>query len=131
MDATAHAKWIDEQLALAASFIPAAIRAEVESVPLFCYGTFCDPGILDDVIGRNVAFRSDCLEGFRHDLGEDGFSYLVKDPDSETYGFLVDLSDEEYQKTDGWETEYQRTKTVMLKSGTVAWVYEIKSEDET
>jgi hypothetical protein len=125
---TDRQSWIEEQLRIAAGFQP---RAAVESVPLFCYGTFCEPGILDEVIDRSVMFRSDCLEGVRHDAGEDGFSYLVPASDDETYGFLVDLSDEEYGLTDGWEQEYTRQKTVTLKSGTVAWVYEIKLADET
>ena len=123
-------KWIEEQTRIAQNFLPQSVRAEVESVPLFCYGTFCDPGILDDVIGRNVCFRSDCLEDVRHDAGDDGYSYLVPDSDAETYGFLVDLSDEEYALTDGWETKYTRQKTVTLKSGTIAWLYEIKAADE-
>jgi gamma-glutamylcyclotransferase (GGCT)/AIG2-like uncharacterized protein YtfP len=97
-------------------------------VNLFVYGTFKDAGTLDRVAGRDVSREEATLDGYRHDTGTDGYSYLRRDPSASVPGFLVRLTPQELQKTDRWETRYER-EWVTLKDGTRAWAYFIDPKD--
>ena len=100
----------------------------IATVNLFVYGTFKDADTLDRVAGRDVSRGPATLDDYRHDTGTDGYSYLRRDPSSSVPGYLVRLTPQELQKTDRWETRYER-EWVTLKDGTRAWAYFIDAKD--
>ena len=95
---------------------------------LFVYGTLLDEKIRRAVLGRPAPLTPGKLQGFSmSSLTIDGTAYpvLVEDPSSnETIeGGYFEITDQELEKTDAYETSVYSRKQVLLKDGVKAWVY--------
>lgn len=93
---------------------------------LFIYGTLSDVDVQKKVWGRVTMGYLDSLGGFRKsEIEIEGEKYFVVIPDEkgEVKGLVIEVSDIELEKIDQYETDnYKRIKVVM-KSGTLAWIY--------
>ena len=98
---------------------------------LFVYGTLKDPKVQKEVFGRPTDGRPDVLEGYsKSEIEIHGESYPILTPSDQglVEGLVIEVTSEELEKIDEYETaSYKRTR-VDLKSGKQTWVYE-KNED--
>ena len=95
---------------------------------LFVYGTLLDEKIRHMVLGRPSALFPGKLKGFsKSSLTIDGTTYpmLIEAPESSKVieGGYFELTDQELEKTDAYETSAYRRKQVMLENGIRVWVY--------
>ena len=100
---------------------------------LFVYGTLTAGEARKDVLGRDVPGIPVTLDG------DDGSKMVIIE--SESYpaaekniecsiqGLLIEITSEELQKLDVYETDAYKRKEVELTSGKKAWVYLNKNSD--
>jgi gamma-glutamylcyclotransferase (GGCT)/AIG2-like uncharacterized protein YtfP len=97
---------------------------------LFVYGTLLDSAIRSKILGRESELIAGTLRGFRlHTIRLDGTEYpaLTEETDYQEFidGAYFEVSDDDLQKLDAYETEAYRRKYVRLQHGTWVWVYYI------
>jgi acyl-CoA thioesterase-1 len=95
---------------------------------LFVYGTLLDEKIRHAVLGRPALLSPGKIKGFSmSSLTIDGTAYpaLVEDPSSnETIeGGYFEITDQELEKTDTYETSAYKRKQVVFDNGVRVWVY--------
>ncbi|MGX6605250.1 gamma-glutamylcyclotransferase family protein [Micromonosporaceae bacterium Da 78-11] len=104
---------------------------------LFSYGTLRDPAVQRSTFGRELVARVDRILGFRLELleitdprviavsGQSHHPILVPTGElaDSVDGAVLELTDEELLRADGYEVdEYHRVKS-FLASGDSVWVY--------
>jgi len=92
---------------------------------LFVYGTIKDPEVQKKVIGRIAESKEDVLEGYTKSqivLKDIAYSILEKG-EGEIGGLVLQVSEEELNKFDIFETKAYRRIKEILRSGAEAWVY--------
>jgi gamma-glutamylcyclotransferase (GGCT)/AIG2-like uncharacterized protein YtfP len=93
---------------------------------LFVYGTLLQASVQEQVIGRAIATEPDTLAGFtRHAtvFGLQAYPIISPQADDAVEGCTLEITPEELQRVDRYETSnYQRVQ-VQLSSGRLAWVY--------
>ena len=93
---------------------------------LFIYGTLTKPEIQKDIFGRVVNGTSDALHGYkRSKIKIDGEIYplIIPDKDGKILGLVIEISDDELNRADKYETEGYQRINVILESGIFGWVY--------
>lgn len=93
---------------------------------LFTYGTLQVPEIQKSVFHRTTQGTPDALEGFeKHTMlfGAQPYPIIEAKPGSEVKGLVIEVTPEELEAIDSYETAAYRRISVTLKSGTPAWVY--------
>lgn len=93
---------------------------------LFIYGTLGDPSIQQRVFGRTIRGQAAVLEGFYKDsITLDGATYpfIKPDPTGTVAGFVLEVTTEELERADVYETDAYRRLLVTLRDGQQAWVY--------
>jgi len=93
---------------------------------LLIYGTLMKPEIQKEVIGRAIKGVPDSLGGYKKSKIEiDGEIYPVIIPgkNGKIDGMVIEITDEELQKIDEYETEFYKREIVTLASGVSAWTY--------
>jgi gamma-glutamylcyclotransferase (GGCT)/AIG2-like uncharacterized protein YtfP len=94
-----------------------------KTLPVFVYGTLKNGTLMRKVVGHDVSYLADAIEGYRHEEEGEGYSQLVRDRKSEVTGFRVNLSKGDLKKVDGWEDAFYHRRRVVLESGLAAYVY--------
>ncbi len=93
---------------------------------VFAYGTLLFPDVQRVVMGRLIDGRPDRLFAYRkcslHD-GQETFPNVAPDPDGVVDGRLLEVTDEELARMDGYEGDLYSRRRVTLASGVDAWVY--------
>ncbi len=93
---------------------------------LFVYGTLQDPTVQQRVIGRLVNGKPDALEGFfksRMAMSDGIFPLVIPRQNSTVEGIVLEVTPEELQRMDIYETSAYRRIWVTLRSGLESWVY--------
>ncbi len=94
---------------------------------LFVYGTLRDPLVQIRVIGRTAAGSGDFLDGYQRGsikLGEREYPILdTAAADSHVEGLVLEVSTDELQRLDIYETSAYHRIRVTLRSGIEAWAY--------
>ncbi len=93
---------------------------------LFVYGTLKDPKNQMKVIGRKVPGTHAILRGYMViDSNTFHGKYPVVIEDSESYvtGLVIEVTPEELDLIDTYETDAYRREKLPLQSGQNAWVY--------
>lgn len=93
---------------------------------LFVYGTLKNPKNQMKVIGRLAPGKPDTLRGYMAlDSTVLGGKYPVVIEDSESYvtGLVIEVTPEELDLIDTYETDAYRREKRWLQSGQNAWVY--------
>lgn len=93
---------------------------------LFIYGTLIDSEIQKEIIGRELKLSPQILSGYKKSKMEvSGTLYplIVSDINKEVKGFIVEITDEELQKIDAYETNAYKRMQINLKNRERVWVY--------
>ena len=94
---------------------------------LFVYGTLLIPQVRNKVFGVSLNGFSDALPGFKKEEGIVAGTYpgvLPSDVSSaEVSGLLFSLPGDILARVDAYEGAMYHRKTLILRSGTAAWVY--------
>lgn len=93
---------------------------------LFVYGTLQDSPVQQRVIGRIIAGTPDTLEGFfksRMAMSDGIFPIVIPRHGNSVDGLVLEVTPEELQRMDIYETSAYRRIWVTLRSGLEAWVY--------
>jgi len=93
-------------------------------IPLFVYSTLLDSDLVKKIIGRKPTETKDTLVNYRI-KEEKGYAWLEWHKGSFVHGKVLELTREEMDKTDDWESKYKRTP-FKLDSGMSAWAYELR-----
>jgi gamma-glutamylcyclotransferase (GGCT)/AIG2-like uncharacterized protein YtfP len=93
------------------------------ALPLFVFGTLKDGSLMRKVVGHDVSYLADSIEGYKHREDGEGYSDLEPDEGSEVAGFRVNLSADDLAKVDEWEDQWYKRVAVVLESGLAAWAY--------
>lgn len=104
---------------------------------LFSYGTLQMEKVQEDTFGRLLQGSSDTLSGYKLEyvtitdagvLRKSGIAqhpilFATGDPGDTVDGSVFELTDEELAQADAYEVDDYRRISVLLNSGTKAWVY--------
>lgn len=107
------------------------------SESLFTYGTLQSPDVQLDTFGRRLDGTIDTLVGYRlewTDIGDERVAQLsgldqhpilryTGDPHDRVFGRVLSLTAEELDAADEYEVSLYRRVSVVLASGSRAWVY--------
>ena len=99
---------------------------------LFVYGTLTTDGTLKNVIGRDVPGMPVTLDGYVSKaitIENEFYPAAEKNTECSIQGLLVEITPEELEKLDAWETDAYRRKEVELTNGIKAWIYLNKNSD--
>lgn len=93
---------------------------------LFAYGTLKNPNVQKEVLERVIDGKEDTLEGFKKSkirIKEIEYPILIPDKTSKVEGHVLQITDDELEKIDKYETSAYRRIKVKLQSGEDAWAY--------
>ena len=100
---------------------------------LFVYGTLTTDEALKNVIGRDVLGIPARLDGYDGSktitIENESYPVAEKNTECSIQGLLVEITPEELEKLDAWETDAYRRKEVELTNGIKAWIYLNKNSD--
>ena len=85
-----------------------------------------NPEIQQEIFGREIVGIRDVLKGYKKStIVIDGEIYplAVLDANGSIDGLIIELSDEELEKADGYESDAYNRIQVTLDSGLSTWVY--------
>jgi len=98
---------------------------------LFIYGTLVDSKIQKEVLNKTFKLTAQTLLGYKIiETKIDGVVYpaVVQDLNGKVEGFTIEVSNEDLQKIDLYETDKYKRIIVSLINGEASWVY-IKNEN--
>lgn len=93
---------------------------------LFVYGTLQDPEVQRRVIGREIAGTPDVLDDYFKSeivMSDGTFPIIVPEAGKSVGGKVLDVTPEELERMDIYETSAYRRIRVTLRSGQETWVY--------
>ena len=96
---------------------------------LFVYGTLCDPGVVEALLGKFLRHRPATLTAYRRIEPQGCYPYVIADGESSVEGqLLLDVDAAALVALDAYEGEgtyYRRVVVDISVSGvsTAAWVY--------
>ena len=100
---------------------------------LFVYGTLATGETLKNILGRDVPGMSATLDGYNGSktitLGNKSYPAAEKNTECSIQGLLVEVTPEELEKLDVYETDAYKRKEVELTDGKKTWVYLNKNSD--
>ena len=100
---------------------------------VFVYGTLADSKIRKSILNRDVPATPSTLAGYDGSktitIENESYFAAVKNPQSTTKGFVIELTAEDILKLDIYETDAYKKREVTLVDGTKAWVYLNQNSD--
>ena len=100
---------------------------------LFVYGTLATGETLKNILDRDVPGMPATLDGYdgSKTITTENESYPAAEKNTECsiQGLLVEVTPEELEKLDVYETDAYRRKEVGLTNGVKAWIYLNKNSD--
>ena len=100
---------------------------------LFVYGTLAIGETLKNILDRDVPGISATLDGYDGSkmviIESESYPAAEKNIECSIQGLLIEITSEELQKLDVYETDAYKRKEVELTSGKKAWVYLNKNSD--
>ena len=100
---------------------------------LFVYGTLATGETLKNILGRDVPGIPATLDDYDGSktvtIENESYPAAEKKKKHSIRGLLVEVTPEELEKLDVWETDAYRRKEVGLTNGKKAWVYLNKNSD--
>src|SRR5215218_5379702 len=100
---------------------------------LFVYGTLLDDDTRSQVVGRDVTGNPDLLPDHAArmiEVSDQSYPCAEASKGSMIQGMTLELSGEELQKVDDYETGTYERKRAELSSGTSAWVYALPTTNQ-
>ena len=100
---------------------------------LFVYGTLAIGETLKNILDRDVPGIPATLDGYDGSkmviIESESYPAAEKNIECSIQGLLIEITSEELQKLDVYETDAYKRKEVELTSGKKAWVYLNKNSD--
>ena len=100
---------------------------------LFVYGTLATGETLKNILDRDVPGIPVTLDGYDGSkmviIESESYPAAEKNIECSIQGLLIEITSEELQKLDVYETDAYKRKEVELTSGKKAWVYLNKNSD--
>ena len=100
---------------------------------LFVYGTLAIGETLKNILDRDVLGISATLDGYDGSkmviIESESYPAAEKNIECSIQGLLIEITSEELQKLDVYETDAYKRKEVELTDGIKAWAYLNKSSD--
>jgi len=100
---------------------------------LFVYGTLAIDEILKNILDRDVSGISVTLDGFDGSkmiiIENESYPAAEKNIECSIQGLLIEVTSEELEKLDIYETDAYKRKEVELTNGKKAWIYLNKNSD--
>ena len=100
---------------------------------LFVYGTLATGKTLKNILSRDVTGIPATLDGYDGSktitIENESYPVAEKNTECSIQGLLVEVTPEELEKLDAWETDAYRRKEVELTNGIKAWIYLNKNSD--
>ena len=100
---------------------------------LFVYGTLAIGETLKNILDRDVPGISATLDGYDGSkmviIESESYPAAEKNIECSIQGLLIEVTSEELEKLDVYETDAYKRKEVELTSGKKAWVYLNKNSD--
>jgi len=95
---------------------------------IFVYGTLREPEVQMKVIGRMIEGVKDSLLGYKKTtiaINDSTYSIIEEDlnVNEGVDGLVLDINEDDLINLDEYETDTYKRKEVILRSGTMAWVY--------
>lgn len=104
---------------------------EEEMYKVFVFETLLDKELRKKLLGRDVSYTKDSLANYKeittNTVEGDDYNTLIPSAGDEVKGHVLELTKEELDMFDEWESQYDR-KMVKLVSGVMAYVYLLKIE---
>ena len=100
---------------------------------LFVYGALTSRETRKNVIGRDVSGIPATLDGYDDSnmvtIENESYPAAEKNIECLIQGLLIEVTPEELEKLDAWETDAYRRKEVELTDGIKAWIYLNKNSE--
>ena len=100
---------------------------------LFVYGTLAIGETLKNILDRDVPGISATLDGYDGSkmviIESESYPAAEKNIECSIQGLLIEITSEELQKLDVYETDAYKRKEVELTDGKKAWVYLNKNSE--
>ena len=100
---------------------------------LFVYGALTTGETRKDVLGRDVSGTPATLDGYDGSkmvtIENESYPAAEKNIECSIQGLLIELTPEELEKLDVYETDAYKRKEVELTNGKKAWVYLNKNSE--
>ena len=100
---------------------------------LFVYGTLATGETLKNILSRDVPGILATLDGYDGSkmvtIENESYPAAEKNIECSIQGLLIELTPEELEKLDVYETDAYKRKEVELTNGKKAWVYLNKNSD--
>ena len=100
---------------------------------LFVYGTLATGETLKNILSRDIPGIPATLDGYDGSkmvtIENESYPAAEKNIECSIQGLLVEITPEELEKLDAWETDAYRRKEVELTNGIKAWIYLNKNSD--
>ena len=100
---------------------------------LFVYGTLAIGETLKNILDRDVPGISATLDGYDGSkmviIESESYPAAEKNIECSIQGLLIEVTSEELEKLDVYETDAYKRKEVELTNGKKAWIYLNKNSD--
>jgi len=100
---------------------------------LFVYGTLTTGETLKNILGRGVPSMPATLDGYDGSktitIENESYPAAEKNTECSIQGLLIEVTSEELERLDAWETDAYKRKEVELTNGEKAWVYLNKNSE--
>ena len=100
---------------------------------LFVYGTLTTGETLKNILGRVVHSMPATLDGYDGSktitIENESYPAAEKNTECSIQGLLIEVTSEELEKLDVYETDAYKRKEVELTNGKKAWIYLNKNSD--
>ena len=100
---------------------------------LFVYGTLTTGETLKNILGRFVHSMPATLDGYDGSktitIENESYPAAEKNTECSIQGLLIEVTSEELERLDAWETDAYKRKEVELTNGEKAWVYLNKNSE--
>lgn len=93
---------------------------------IFIYGTLANSEIQKEICGRIIKGTPDSLRGYKRsqiEIEGEIYPLIVSDANARVDGLVIEVTEEELEKIDEYETNAYKREKINLESGTSAWVY--------
>ena len=100
---------------------------------LFVYGTLATGETRKNILDRDVPGIPATLDGYDGSkmvtIDSEHYPAAEKNTECSIQGLLIEVTSEELERLDAWETDAYKRKEVELTDGEKAWVYLNKNSD--
>ena len=101
---------------------------ENKNIKIFVYGTIIDPKIRDSILlNHDHKITKAILKGYEIGfikIGNENFKTIIENKQSQIIGNIIEVSLNELEILDTYETSYYLRKQLKSKNGVKIWVYQ-------